>query len=97
MQTLNQEQITPCHRMPVLRRDDHQKTASESVKVLQTRLQSFGFKSLKADGFFGKKTEDAVKEFQERGNDHDPTVAVDGIVGAVTWQALGMCVIISDR
>ncbi|MEA5573302.1 peptidoglycan-binding domain-containing protein [Calothrix sp. UHCC 0171] len=97
MQTLNKEQLTPCHRMPVLRRDDRQKTASESVKLLQERLQKFGFSSLKADGFFGKKTEDVVKEFQERGNDHDPTVLVDGIVGPVTWQALGMCIIISDR
>ncbi|MEB3216714.1 MAG: peptidoglycan-binding domain-containing protein [Nostocales cyanobacterium 94392] len=97
MQTVNPEQLTPCHRMPVLRRDDRQKTASESVKLLQTRLRQYNFGSLKVDGFFGKKTENAVKEFQARGNDHDPTFIVDGIVGPQTWQALGMCVIISDR
>lgn len=97
MQTQSKEQLTPCHRMPVLRRDDHQKTATDAVKLLQKRLQSFGFESLKADGFFGKKTEDIVKEFQERGNDHDSTVSVDGIVGPRTWEALGMCIIISDH
>ena len=94
MQTLDREQLTPCHRMPVLRRDDKQKTSLEAVKVLQKRLQHYGFTSLKADGFFGKKTEDAVKDFQ--GRSHDPSFPVDGIVGPLTWEALGACIIITE-
>lgn len=74
--------------MPVLHRNDRQKTASKYVKFLQERLQTYNFTSLKADGFFGKETEDAVIEYQERGNDHDPTISVDGIVGTKTWEAL---------
>lgn len=74
--------------MPVLRRNDRQETASEYVKFLQERLRTYNFTSLKADGFFGKETEDAVIEYQERGNDHDPTISVDGIVGTKTWEAL---------
>ncbi|MBD2603388.1 hypothetical protein H6G81_02295 [Scytonema hofmannii FACHB-248] len=31
MQTVNKEQLTPCHRMPILRRDDHQKTATDKI------------------------------------------------------------------
>lgn len=75
-------------QMPVLHRNDRQKTASKYVKFLQERLQTYNFTSLKADGFFGKETEDAVIEYQERGNDHDPTISVDGIVGTKTWEAL---------
>lgn len=82
MQTLDKEQLTPCHRMPILRLLDEQKSSSEAVKLLQTRLQHYGFSSLKADGFFGKKTEDAVKDFQ--GRSHDPSFPVDGIVGPLT-------------
>ena len=97
MQTLNQQQQLPaCESMPVLRRDDNQKTASPSVKRLQQTLQKYGFSSLKADGLFGKTTENAVIEFQGRGNDHDSTVIVDGIVGPQTWKALGMCVYASN-
>lgn len=75
-------------QMPVLRRNDRQKTASEYVKLLQERLRTYNLSFLKVDGFFGKETEDAVIEYQERGNDHDPTISVDGIVGLQTWQAL---------
>ncbi len=89
MQTLDKEQLTPCHRMPILRRDDKQKSPSEAVK----RLQHYGFSTLKVDGFFGKKTEDAVKDFQ--GRSEDSSFPVDGIVGSLTWEALGTCIIIT--
>ena len=79
--------------MPVLRRDDKQKSPSEAVKLLQQRLQHYGFSTLKVDGFFGKKTEDAVKDFQ--GRSEDPSFPVDGIVGPLTWEALGTCIIIT--
>lgn len=75
---------TPCEIMPVLRRNNSQTVASESVKLLQSRLNEIGA-HLTVDGFFGSKTEAAVKEFQRRG------LLVDGIVGPQTWSALGLC------
>lgn len=83
--------LPACSALPILRRNDQQKSPIENVKLLQQRLNQSGF-SLKADGFFGAKTEKAVYEYQERGNDHDPSVIVDGIVGPQTWKALGFCV-----
>lgn len=86
--------LTPCHRMPILRRNDHQSVADEGVKVLQQRLNVYHV-PVKVDGFFGPKTEAAVREFQARGNAHNSSVLVDGIVGPQTWNALGVCMIIS--
>lgn len=83
---------TSCAKMPVLRRNDRQTAANESVKYLQRRLNDYGYR-LTVDGFFGSKTEAAVRNYQERGNDHDASILVDGIVGPQTWQALGACVI----
>jgi peptidoglycan hydrolase-like protein with peptidoglycan-binding domain len=40
------------------------------------------------DGIFGPKTEASVRGFQEALSVDIPTVAVDGIVGRVTWRAL---------
>jgi peptidoglycan hydrolase-like protein with peptidoglycan-binding domain len=44
---------------------------------------------LEVDGIFGPKTEAAVREWQQflRSAD-EPTMAVDGIVGPMTWQSL---------
>lgn len=49
------------------------------VVTLQKKL------SLYADGIFGPMTEEAVKEFQKNNN-----LTVDGIVGSVTWNKLGV-------
>lgn len=57
------------------------------VKELQTILLSLGYDlgSAGADGIFGSKTYQAVKDFQtEKG------LKVDGIVGKATWKALGV-------
>lgn len=62
-----------------LRRGDR----GEDVVRLQTRLVTMGYKVGKIDGIFGKKTNDAVIEFQ---TDHG--LKVDGIVGAKTWAVL---------
>jgi len=43
---------------------------------------------LAIDGIFGPKTEAAVRGFQEALSLDIPSVAVDGIVGPVTWRAL---------
>ncbi len=75
---------TPCEIMPILRRNDRQTVANESVKLLQSRLNEIGA-HLTVDGFFGPKTEAAVKDFQRKGN------LVDGVVGPKTWSLLGLC------
>jgi hypothetical protein len=54
----------------------------EAVRALQRALVAAGF-ALEIDGDFGRKTEDAVKEFQRRKG-----LAVDGVVGPNTLQAL---------
>jgi peptidoglycan hydrolase-like protein with peptidoglycan-binding domain len=43
---------------------------------------------LQVDGIFGPKTEAAVRGFQQALHQDIPSVAVDGIVGPVTWRAL---------
>ena len=40
------------------------------------------------DGIFGPITETAVRNFQQAVHADVPTMAVDGIVGPMTWQAL---------
>jgi peptidoglycan hydrolase-like protein with peptidoglycan-binding domain len=43
---------------------------------------------LQVDGISGPKTEAAVRDFQSALHTDIPSVAVDGIVGQVTWRAL---------
>jgi peptidoglycan hydrolase-like protein with peptidoglycan-binding domain len=45
-------------------------------------------KGLAVDGIFGPKTDAAVRGFQQALHQDVPSVAVDGIVGPVTWRAL---------
>lgn len=49
----------------------------EDVKLLQR------FLGIEVDGFFGSKTERAVKEWQQKNR-----LAADGIVGLLTWEAM---------
>lgn len=51
----------------------------QEVKTLQQKL------NIKADGIFGKLTDEAVREFQKKHN-----LTVDGVVGSKTWAALGI-------
>ena len=61
---------------PVLQKDSN----DPAVKDLQDALKALGHFSGPIDGVFGATTETAVKAFQQaRG------IAVDGIVGRVTW------------
>ncbi|MEN6348596.1 MAG: peptidoglycan-binding protein [Syntrophomonas sp.] len=53
------------------------------VKELQQMLRTLGYYQNKADGYFGKKTEQAVINLQQ-----DNGVTADGIVGPVTFNAL---------
>ena len=53
------------------------------VRALQEQLQRDGFLRNRVDGIFGRRTEQALREFQQgRGID------ADGIVGPETWRAL---------
>lgn len=45
-------------------------------------------RGLQIDGIFGPQTEATVRGFQQALAADIPSVAVDGIVGPVTWQAL---------
>jgi peptidoglycan hydrolase-like protein with peptidoglycan-binding domain len=45
-------------------------------------------KGLEVAGIFGSKTDAAVRGFQQASHQDIPSVAVDGIVGLVTWHAL---------
>ena len=70
----------------VLRRGDR----GAVVEFLQTQLDKDGHRLTRQgkpgagiDGAFGKMTDQAVRQFQR-----DEGLAVDGIVGPVTWDAL---------
>jgi peptidoglycan hydrolase-like protein with peptidoglycan-binding domain len=45
-------------------------------------------KGLQVDGDFGPKTDATVRGFQQALSEDVPSVAVDGIVGPITWRAL---------
>lgn len=56
----------------------------ENVKLIQMQLCARGFlTNSDVDGWFGIKTENAVKEFQSKNN-----LTVSGIINEATWNAL---------
>lgn len=55
------------------------------VRVLQWRLQQWGYYRGRIDGIFGNGTARAVRTFQWRNG-----LRVDGVVGPRTWAALGL-------
>lgn len=61
-------------------------TRSEGVRVLQTLLNSFNFNCGEADGIFGPKTYNALRNFQSSMN-----LRRDGICGVLTWEQIGRC------
>lgn len=66
-------------KRPVLRKGSR----GEEVRELQESLTACGYSCGKVDGIFGQKTLEAVTAFQA-----DRGLAVDGIVGAKTWNEL---------
>jgi hypothetical protein len=58
-------------------------SSGEDVKELQSKLKQKGYFTEEVTGYFGSKTEDAVKRFQAKNK-----LAADGIVGDGTWKAL---------
>jgi peptidoglycan hydrolase-like protein with peptidoglycan-binding domain len=63
---------------PVIRQGDR----AQAVRDVQHLLRSHG-NDLAVDGIFGAQTDAAVRAFQQERN-----LAVDGIVGPATWQAV---------
>ncbi|WP_461613167.1 peptidoglycan-binding domain-containing protein [Clostridium sp. Marseille-QA1073] len=61
-------------------------SSGSDVRVLQDCLIYIGY-SLESDGYFGPRTESAVKSFQRS---HGLTP--DGIVGPLTWDAINKAV-----
>jgi hypothetical protein len=61
------------------------KTGSEGAEVreLQSKLKAKGYFTGEVTGYFGSKTEDAVKRFQTKNK-----LSADGVVGAATRKAL---------
>lgn len=53
------------------------------VEYLQLALQRAGYRDLAADGIFGARTRDAVRDFQQRNG-----LFPDGVVGRLTWNRL---------
>jgi peptidoglycan hydrolase-like protein with peptidoglycan-binding domain len=62
---------------PILRNG----SSGEAVRELQVALQETGHSPGAIDGVFGAQTEAAVKAFQQ-----DRGIAVDGVVGLITWR-----------
>ncbi len=56
-------------------------STGEAVKGVQVRMKERQLGPIAVDGDFGPITEAAVREFQQ-----DKDIAVDGVVGAMTWQ-----------
>ena len=73
-------ELEPPTSTPIL----SQGSRGPAVIDLQDRLAAAGFSPGAADGIFGSLTDAAVRSFQ-RAKD----LAVDGIVGPLTWSALG--------
>lgn len=57
----------------------------QDVRVLQWKLQSWGYYNGNIDGFYGNDTVKAVKRLQLNNG-----IAPDGVVGQRTWSALGL-------
>jgi peptidoglycan hydrolase-like protein with peptidoglycan-binding domain len=63
-------------------------TTSGAVTILQKALNSKGY-TVGVDGQFGTETDTAVRKFQT--DNQSQTYWADGIVGPLTWTALGYC------
>lgn len=62
---------------------------SSDVKKMQAALKDLGCK-IKVDGYFGDETLKAVNTFKTNNKLQNNTKATAGIVGATTWQWLGL-------
>ena len=70
-----------------------QGSSGDAVRGVQEEFQFRNLsgdpsRGLQVDGIFGPRTEEAVRGFQQALSLDVPSVAVDGIVGPITWRAL---------
>jgi peptidoglycan hydrolase-like protein with peptidoglycan-binding domain len=70
-----------------------QGSSGDAVRGVQEEFQFRNMsgdpsKGLRVDGVFGPQTDRAVRGFQQALSLDVPAVAVDGIVGPITWRAL---------
>lgn len=70
--------------LPILNRILGWGDKGDDVKALQKGLNDLNFNAGAEDGYFGDQTEAATKAFQLRKG-----LQVDGVVGEITWTALG--------
>lgn len=70
----------------------------EIVRPIQLRLNELGCGPLQGTGFFGQKTDTAVKLFQSRFPDlQGQPLLIDGEIGPITWGALfGESVVLAE-
>ncbi len=81
----------PWATRPTVRQGDGMPPAapSEDVRYAQTAIDIINNRvTVVADGRFGPATTDAVKNFQAFLHASDSTVAVDGVIGPVTWRGI---------
>lgn len=76
----------PINTRPILRKGDKGEAVIELQRLLIERGYNVG--KTGADGKFGKNTEAAVKAFQQSAG-----IAVDGVCGPATWDALAMPIV----
>lgn len=69
--------------LPIMRQGSTGPAVRELQQALNERYPSL--QRLAEDGVFGEQTEDRVKHFQRQSG-----IAVDGVVGLVTWSRLGL-------
>lgn len=60
-------------------------SSGETVKKIQQRLSDWGYYSGAADGIYGSRTEEAVKQFQKKNG-----LTPDGVAGPATLAAIGL-------
>jgi len=69
---------------PTLRKGDRGADVERAQMLLNDHEEHHAAPPLEEDGIFGSATERAVEDFQ-----HASNILVDGIIGPVTWEALG--------
>lgn len=81
-----QPSTLPLHPNRLIKAGERQRSV---VKIIQQRLNTLCYQpKLHIDGYFGPKTEQAVKWLQSRSTTTEQALQVDGIVGEQTWTVL---------
>jgi N-acetylmuramoyl-L-alanine amidase len=70
---------------PAVRRTLYWGTSGSDVRLLQSKLQQWGYYKGSVDGIYGRLTYQAIRLFQQRNG-----LRVDGLVGRSTYEALGI-------